>query len=108
MQTKKDNVLSSESGKVMRALSRAAVNTISEEETSTRELRESLGLKEYEKFYVDTPQCMISQMSRTMRNQQINQPYHFQDKHGIVSNTGMISDVILEQLRYGTAKVVKF
>lgn len=108
MQTKKDNVLSGEINKAMKALSRAVVNVLSEEETSTRELRESLGLKEYEKFYVDTPQCMISQMSRTMRNQQINQPYHFQDKHGVVSNTGMVSDVILEQLRAGIAKVVKF
>lgn len=108
MQTKKDNVLSGEIDKAMKTLSRAVVNVLSEEETSTRELRESLGLKEYEKFYVDTPQCMISQMSRTMRNQQINQPYHFQDKHGVVSNTGTVSDVILEQLRAGIARVVKF
>lgn len=108
MQTKKDNELSNKIDKAMKALSRAVVNSLSEEETSVRELRESLGLKEYEKFYVDTPQCMISQMSRTMRNQQINQPYHFQDKHGVVSNTGMISDAILEQLRAGIARVVKF
>lgn len=102
MLIKKDNILKSAliSDEVLTMALLSADNGI-------RELRERLGLKEHEKFYVDTPQCKISQMSRTQRNQQVQQPYHFQDGVGVIDNTGMISDIILEQLEVGSAQIVK-
>lgn len=102
MLIKKDNILKSAliSDEVLTMALRSADNGI-------KELRERLGLKEHEKFYVDTPLCKVSQMSRTERNQQVQQPYHFQDGVGVIDNTGMISDVILEQLEEGVAQVVR-
>lgn len=103
--TGKKNRLSNERTAKKAALVGSSKQTI--DSARVKEVRESLGLKEYEKFYANLPHQRIDRYTRTKRNMTIRQPFWFIDSVGIISNTGLVDMDAWVCADMGLLRVVK-